>query len=150
AALSHKGFAFIDVISPCVTFNNHNGSTKSFEFFRDNERSITATDYIAPKETITADYKEGSMIDVTLHDSSRVRLRKLDANYNPSDPAAALQHIMKHQALGEVATGLLYLDVEDTELKERMDMVEVPLNSLGVKELRPDLTALEKINSSLR
>ena len=150
AALSHKGFAFIDVISPCVTFNNHNGSTKSFEFFRDNERSITATDYIAPREAITAEYEEGSVIDVTLHDSSRVRLRKLDANYDPSDSAAALQHIMKHEELGEVATGLLYLNVEDTELKEKMDMVNVPLNSLGVAELRPDNNKLESINKSLR
>jgi 2-oxoglutarate ferredoxin oxidoreductase subunit beta len=150
AALSHKGFAFIDVISPCVTFNNHTGSTKSFEFFRDNERSINATDYIPPRETITAKYDEGTMIDVTLHDNSQVRLRKIDADYDPSNSASALQHIMKHNEQGEVATGLLYLDVEDTELKEKMDIIEVPLNSLGVAELRPDLSELEKINASMR
>ena len=80
----------------------------------------------------------------------KVRLRKLDANYDPSDSAAALQHIMKHEELGEEATGLLYLNVEDTELKEKMDIVNVPLNSLGVTDLRPDSKKLESINKSLR
>lgn len=150
AAMSHKGFAFIDVISPCVTFNNHTGSTKSFEFVRDNEHSVTATDYVPHRETIKADYEEGSVIDVTLHDSSRVRLRKLDATYDPSSQSGALQHIMAHQEQGEVVTGLLYLDTEDSELKEKMAMVEAPLNSLGLAELRPDMAALEKINASLR
>jgi 2-oxoglutarate ferredoxin oxidoreductase subunit beta len=150
AALSHKGFAFIDVISPCVTFNNHNGSTKSFEFVRDHEHTVTGVDYVPHRETITVDYEEGTVIDVTLHDQSRVRLRKLDAGYDLSDQAGALQHIMEHQAKGEVVTGLLYLDAGETELKEKMDMVAAPLNSLGVAELRPDMAALEKINAGFR
>ena len=150
AALSHKGFAFIDVISPCVTFNNHIGSTKSFEFVRDHEHTVTGADYVPHRETITADYEEGSVIDVTLHDQSRVRLRKLDAGYDPSDQAGALQHIMARQAKGEVVTGLLYLDTGETELKEKMEMVAAPLNSLGVAELRPDMAALEKIKVGLR
>ncbi|MDG2284835.1 MAG: 2-oxoacid:ferredoxin oxidoreductase subunit beta, partial [Alphaproteobacteria bacterium] len=95
AALSHKGFAFIDVISPCVTFNNHTGSTKSFEFVRDHEHTVTGADYVPHREEITADYDEGSVIDVTLHDESSIRLRKLDASYDPSDQAAALQYMME-------------------------------------------------------
>jgi 2-oxoglutarate ferredoxin oxidoreductase subunit beta len=150
AALSHKGFAFIDVISPCVTFNNHTGSTKSFEFVRDHEHTVTGADYVPHREEITADYDEGSAIDVTLHDESFVRLRKLDAAYDPSDRAGALQYMMERQAKGEVVTGLLYLDTGETELKEKMEMVETPLNSLGVAELRPDAAMLERINQSLR
>lgn len=150
AALSHKGFAFIDVISPCVTFNNHGGSTKSFEFVRDHEHTVTGADYVPRREEITAAYPEGSVIDVTLHDESRVRLRKLDATYDPSDRAAALQYMMEHQAKDEVVTGLLYLNTGDTELKEKMDIVDVPLNSLKAADLRPSTEALEKINAGLR
>jgi 2-oxoglutarate/2-oxoacid ferredoxin oxidoreductase subunit beta len=150
AALSHKGFAFIDVISPCVTFNNHGGSTKSFEFVRDHEHTVTGADYVPHRDEITADYKEGAVIDVTLHDESRVRLRKLDATYDPSDRAAALQFMMDHQTRNEVVTGLLYLDTGDTELKEKMDMTSAPLNSFGTAELRPDMATLEKLNMSLR
>jgi 2-oxoglutarate ferredoxin oxidoreductase subunit beta len=150
AALSHKGFAFIDVISPCVTFNNHGGSTKSFEFVRDHEHTVTGADYVPHRDEITAEYAEGSVIDVTLHDASRVRLRKLDATYDPSDRAAALQYMMEHQAKDEVVTGLLYLNTGDNELKEKMDMTSAPLNSLGAAELRPSMATLDKINAGLR
>ena len=150
AALSHKGFAFIDVISPCVTFNNHNGSTKSFEFVRDHEHTVMGADYVPHRDEITAEYEEGSVIDVTLHDNSQVRLRKLDATYDPSDRAGALQYMMDHQSRDEVVTGLLFLDTGDTELKEKMDMTSKPLNSLGAAELRPDMATLERINAGLR
>ena len=150
AAISHKGFSFIDVISPCVTFNNHVGSTKSFEFVRDNEHSVTSTDYVPEREEITVEYETGSTVDVMLHDNSHVRLRKLDANYDPSDAAAALQQIMRFQEQGEIATGLLYLNVNDTELKEKMHLVDSPLNSLPFSQLRPGVEELEKINVSLR
>ena len=150
AAISHKGFSFIDVISPCVTFNNHVGSTKSFEFVRDNEHSVTSTDYVPEREEITVEYETGSTVDVMLHDNSHVRLRKLDANYDPSDAAAALQQIMRFQEQGEIATGLLYLNVNDTELKEKMHLVDSPLNSLPFSQLRPGVEELEKINASLR
>ena len=85
-----------------------------------------------------------------LHDNSHVRLRKLDANYDPSDAAAALQQIMRFQEQGEIATGLLYLNVNDTELKEKMHLVDSPLNSLPFSQLRPGVEELEKINASLR
>jgi len=149
-ALSHKGFAFIDVISPCVTFNNHVGSTKSFEFVRDHEHSVMDTDFVPHRAEIKADYGEGSVTDVILHDQSRVRLRKLDASYDPSNRNAAMHFLMERQEQGEVVTGLLYLNTEDDELKEKIGVVEAPLNSLGTADLRPDMTMLEKINASLR
>jgi 2-oxoglutarate ferredoxin oxidoreductase subunit beta len=133
-----------------VTFNNHGGSTKSFEFVRDHEHTVTGADYVPHRDEITADYAEGSVLDVTLHDESRVRLRKLDATYDPSDRAAALQYMMEHQAKDEVVTGLLYLNTGDDELKEKMDVTAAPLNSLGAAELRPDMATLEKINAGLR
>lgn len=150
AALSHKGFALIDVISPCVTFNNHTGSTKSFEFVRDREHSVVETDYVPLREEIVASYAEGTVIEVELHDRGRVRLRKLDAAYDPTDAAGAVRHIMERQEEGEVVTGLLYLDTGDSELKEKLEMVETPLNALGEAELRPGAAALERINASLR
>jgi len=150
AALSHKGFAFIDVISPCVTFNNHVGSTKSFEFVRDHEHSVMETDFVPLRQEITADYGEGAVIDVTLHDQSHVRLRKLDASYDPSDRNGAMQYIMERQEMGEVVTGLLYLNTGDDELKEKMEMVETPLNALTTSDLRPSQSALDKVNAALR
>ncbi len=150
AALSHKGFAFIDVISPCVTFNNHTGSTKSFEFVRDREHSVMATDYVPHRNAIMASYEAGSVLDVTLHDDSVMRLRKLDADYDPSDRTGAIGNIMTRQEQGEVVTGLLYLNVEDETLVDKLDMCDVPLNMLGSAELRPDATALNRINDRLR
>ena len=150
AALTHKGFAFIDVISPCVTFNNHFGSTKSFEFVRDHEHSVLATDYVPYHETITASYAEGEVIDVTLHNQCRLRLRKLDSDYDPEDPIGAVRYIMDRQAQGEVVTGLLYLDTGDDDLREKLELTSRPLNSLGEDALRPSPEVLESINASLR
>ena len=150
AALSHRGFAFIDVISPCVTFNNHTGSTKSFEFVRDHEHSVMATDYVPHRKEITADYESGSVVDVVLHDDSVLRLRKLDADYDPSNRTAAIGHIMARQEQGELVTGLLYLDVESESLTEKLEMTDIPLNALGTTDLRPDVAALEMINNRLR
>ena len=150
AALTHKGFAFLDVISPCVTFNNHVGSTKSFEFVRDHEHSVLETDYVPYRETISASYAEGTVIDVSLHDRSRLRLRKLDAAYDPGDAVGAVRYIMDRQEQGEVVTGLLYLDTSDDELKEKLELVPVPLNGLDEAALRPDGATLDAINASLR
>ena len=150
AALSHRGFAFIDVISPCVTFNNHRGSTKSFEFVRDHEHSVMDTDYVPVREPITAQYAAGSVVDVVLHDSSTLRLRKIDADYDPSDRVAAISNILSRQEQGEVVTGLLYVNVDDDQLMDKLDVTELPLNALGEAELRPEQSALDSINARLR
>ena len=111
---------------------------------------MTSTDYVPTKEEIKIEYETGTTIDIMLHDDSHVRLRKLDADYNPSDAAAALPHIMRYQEQGEIATGLLYLNVNDTELNEKMQLVDAPLNALPFSQLRPDADDLEKFNNSLR
>ncbi|OGA42081.1 MAG: 2-oxoglutarate ferredoxin oxidoreductase subunit beta [Betaproteobacteria bacterium RIFCSPLOWO2_12_FULL_62_13] len=150
AAIEHKGAAFIDVISPCVAFNNHPGSTKSYEYVRQHNEAVNRLDFIEGREEITADYAPGELIDVAQHDGSVLRLRKLAADYDPTDRVKATHYLAKHAAAGEVVTGLLYVNPRARDLHEYLDTVETPLNKLDVRELCPGSVALERINASLR
>lgn len=150
AALAHQGAAVIDVLSPCITFNNHTGSTKSYDYVREHNEAVTRLDFITPREEITADYGEGEVIDVRQHDGSILRLRKLHAGYDPSDRRRAMAYIQDHAAQGELVTGLLYVDPEAQDLHQQLGSVDAPLNSLGAAELSPGRAALEKINAGLR
>ena len=150
AAIAHKGAAFIDVISPCVAFNNHAGSTKSYEYVREHNEAVNRLDFIEVRAEIQVDYAEGELIDVTQHDGSVLRLRKLKANYNPHDRVAAMNYVHERQAKGEVVTGLLYVDSEAKDLHEHLATTETPFNRLGAKELSPGAATLAKINNSLR
>jgi 2-oxoglutarate ferredoxin oxidoreductase subunit beta len=149
-ALSHDGIAFLDVISPCVAFNNHPGSTKSFDYVRAHNDAVNALDIMIPREEITADYASGSATDVTQHDGSIIRLRKLDESYDPSDRLGAMAHLQERRAAGEIVTGLLYIQNEARDLNDRLNTVDIPLNALGDTELCPGAGALEKINAQLR
>src|SRR5712675_2318741 len=115
AAIAHEGAAFIDVISPCVAFNNHAGSTKSYDYVRDHNEAVNRLDFWPSREAITVDYSEGGVIEVPQHDGSIIKLRKLHADYDPSDRINATSMIASAAAGGEVLTGLLYLapDAED-------------------------------------
>jgi len=150
AGLMHKGFAFIDVISPCVAFNNHQGSTKSYDYVRGHTESVTLADYIGSHEEITADYDPGTAEDVHMPDGSTLRLRKLDDSYDPRDRYAALAHVLEHQAAGEVVTGLLYVDPDSADCHQIMGTVQRPLNALGEADLCPGNAALARINASFR
>ncbi len=150
AAIAHKGAAFLDVISPCVAFNNHPGSTKSYDYVREHNDAVNRLDVIPTRETITVDYAAGDAIDVPQHDGSVLRLRKLDPNYDPRDRIAAMNYVQEHQARGEVVTGLLYLDPEAGDLHDNMNTPRTPLNALGVADLCPGVDTLAKINASLR
>jgi 2-oxoglutarate ferredoxin oxidoreductase subunit beta len=149
-ALSHGGAAFIDVISPCVTFNNHAGSTKSFDYIRQHNEAVSRIDFITAKSEITADYAPGELIEVQQHDGSMLHLRKLKDDYDPTDRLAAMNYMQSHAARGEVVTGLLYVDPLATDLHLSMNTSERPLNALGPKELCPGNVALAKINAGLR
>jgi 2-oxoglutarate ferredoxin oxidoreductase subunit beta len=149
-ALSHGGAAFIDVISPCVTFNNHGGSTKSYEHVRQHNEAVSVVDFIAPGSEITAHYAPGEVVEVEQHDGTVLRLRKLHKDYDPTDRYAAMSYINDHAARGEVVTGLLYLDALPADLHTSLNTCEQPLNSLGVEQLCPGAKALEKINAALR
>ena len=150
AAIHHQGAAFIDVISPCVAFNNHAGSTKSYDYVREHNDAVNRIDFIEGRSPITADYEEGEVVEITQHDGTVLRLRKIDEDHDPTDKVAALNYIQEHQAKGEVVTGLLYADPRAEDLHRHLKTVEAPLNALGAKELCPGSAVLEKINASLR
>ena len=150
AAIQHKGAAFIDVISPCVAFNNHAGSTKSFDYVREHNDAVNRLDVITGRDPITVDYAPGSVQLVEQHDGTRIALRKIDADYDPHDRVGAMSFLQKHAARGQIVTGLLYVDPESDDLHSHLDTVEAPLNTLDAGELCPGNAALEKINASLR
>jgi 2-oxoglutarate ferredoxin oxidoreductase subunit beta len=150
AAIRHQGAAFIDVVSPCVAFNNHAGSTKSFDYVREHNDAVNRLDIISGRDPITVDYAPGSVQMVEQHDGTRLALRKLDADYDVHDRLAAMAFLQKHAAKGQVVTGLLYVDPDSEDLHAHLNTVETPLNTLEAKDLCPGGAALEKINAGLR
>jgi 2-oxoglutarate ferredoxin oxidoreductase subunit beta len=150
AAILHRGAAFIDVISPCVAFNNHAGSTRSYDYVREHNDAVNRLDVITGREAITAQYEPGSVEEVVLHDGSTVRLRKLHTDYDPHDRIAAMNYLQQHAALGEVVTGLLYVDPAPDDLHAHLNTVDAPFNQLGERELCPGAAALDRFNASLR
>jgi 2-oxoglutarate/2-oxoacid ferredoxin oxidoreductase subunit beta len=149
-AMAHGGAAFIDVISPCVTFNNHAGSTKSYDYVRQHNDAVSRIDFIDTAQPITAAYAPGEVVDVPQHDGSVLRLRKLHADYDPSDRQAAMSYMQHHAARGEIVTGLLYLDPVATELHTALNTCAAPLNDLAEAQLCPGRAALQRINAALR
>jgi 2-oxoglutarate ferredoxin oxidoreductase subunit beta len=150
AAIAHQGAAFIDVISPCVAFNNHPGSTKSYDYVRAHNEAVNRLDFWPSRDAVSVDYKDGDVISVPQHDGSVLRLRKSHPEYDPIDRVKALEYVAHHAAKGEVVTGLLYLHPESEDLHAHLNTVETPFNALGEKELCPGAGMLEKINASLR
>ena len=150
AAIEHRGAAFLDVISPCVAFNNHPGSTKSYDYVRQHNEAVNHLDFIEGKEEITADYEPGEVVDVPQHDGSIVRLRKLAADYDPTDRIKVMNYLQERAAAGEVVTGLLYVNPNSVDLHAHLNTVDTPLNKLDVRELCPGAVTLERINASLR
>jgi 2-oxoglutarate/2-oxoacid ferredoxin oxidoreductase subunit beta len=150
AAIEHKGAAFIDCISPCVAFNNHVGSTKSFDYVRDHNEAVNYLDFITPRAPIKVDYDPGSVEIVEQHDGSKLALRKLDADYDVHDRLAAMSFLQHHAAKGQIVTGLLYVERDSEDLHTHLNTVEAPLNTLSEKQLCPGSATLDKINSSLR
>jgi len=150
AAIAHPGAAFVDVISPCVAFNNHPGSTKSYEYVRQHNEAVNRLDFMPKRDAINVSYGEGEVITVPQHDGTMLRLRKLHPEYDPTDRIVAMNEIARAQAKGEVLTGLLYVRPDSEDLHAHLDTVEAPFNTLGAKELCPGSAMLEKIIASLR
>jgi 2-oxoglutarate ferredoxin oxidoreductase subunit beta len=150
AAIEHEGSAFIDVLSPCVAFNNHPGSTKSYDYVRAHNDAVNRLDFVSPRSPIAVSYAPGSVELVEQHDGSIVALRKLNDEYDIHDRLAAMNFLAVHAAKGEIVTGLLYLNPAPEDLHDHAHTVETPLNSLTEKELCPGSEALAKINASLR
>src|SRR5437868_835337 len=150
AAVSHRGAAFIDVVSPCVAFNNHPGSTKSYDFVREHNEAVNRLHFMPQREPITTDYAPGSVRELVLHDGGSVRLRKLHEAYDPSDKVGAMSYLEPPHAAGEVVTVLLYLNSDAGDMHASLNTVDTPLSELREKELIPGVAALEKFNASLR
>jgi len=150
AAIAHKGAAFIDVVSPCVAFNNHAGSTKSYDYVRDHNEAVNRIDFIPRKSEITVDYPEGEVVEVEQHDGSVLRLRKIHPEYDPHDRNRAMGYILEHQAKGEVVTGLLYSKPDSVDLHQHLNTAETAFNRMTERELCPGAQMLDRINASLR
>src|SRR3569833_3116636 len=150
AAIAHQGAAFIDVISPCIAFNNHTGSTKSFDFVREHNEAVNRLDFISTRMPIGLQQEPGTVAIVEQHDGSKLALRKLDADYDVHDRTAAMGFLQKHASKGQIVTGLLYMDKDGEDLHGHLDTVDTPLNALEAAELCPGQSALDKINASLR
>jgi 2-oxoglutarate ferredoxin oxidoreductase subunit beta len=148
-ALRHRGAALLDVISPCVAFNNHAGSTKSYDYVRAHNEAVNRLDFMPHRDAITTMYKAGEVIEVTQHDGSVLRLRKLAQGYDAGDRLAAMSHIANHESRGEILTGLLYVQPDADDLHANLNTVDVPLNRLGTRDLCPGSTALASINAEL-
>jgi 2-oxoglutarate/2-oxoacid ferredoxin oxidoreductase subunit beta len=150
AAIEHEGAAFIDVISPCVAFNNHAGSTKSFDYVREHNEAVNRLDFMPARAPIKVDYEPGSVQIVEQHDGSRLALKKLNDEYDVHDRVAAMGFLAEHAAKGQIVTGLLYVTQDPVDLHHHLKTVEKPLNTLAEKELCPGSGAIDKINASLR
>ncbi len=144
-AMLHKGFALVDIISPCVTFNDHEGSTKSYAHTRQFYHHVVDMDYIPPAKEIKAAYDEGSSMPIELHDGSKILLRKVDTEYDPTSRAKAFKYLRERFNAGEIVTGLLYIDEGRPEMHELMGNVDTPLSQLSLESLRPAKGELERI-----
>jgi 2-oxoglutarate/2-oxoacid ferredoxin oxidoreductase subunit beta len=150
AAMKHKGFAMLNVISPCVTFNNNPGSTKSYDYVREHVEVTGTMDFVPMMREITATYEAGSINDLTMHDGSVIRLKKLAKDWDPFDRMSAAAAMQRAKRGGEILTGLLYIDRESTDLHDILSTSETPLNALSLDELCPGSDALANLNASLR
>ncbi|MBK7251540.1 MAG: 2-oxoacid:ferredoxin oxidoreductase subunit beta [Gammaproteobacteria bacterium] len=150
AGLRHQGFALIDVLSPCVTFNDHEGSTKSYAYTREHYEPAVQADFIPFEREIKADYAEGEALPIVLHDGSRIVLRKIDQGYDPTDRIAAAAHIQERLKANEFLTGLLYVEPGQREFHEVNGTPAGPLNRVPYEKLSPGSKGLEKIISRYR
>lgn len=146
-SFSHRGSAILDVISPCVTFNNHEGSTKSLKYVKGHLDPIHDIDFIPPYENIEVDYDEGTDHEVELHDGSRIILHKLGKSYDPTSKSQAISAIHASIAEGKFLTGLIYYNPERKEFAEELNLCDTPLSELTEQDLQPSLEQLEQINA---
>jgi 2-oxoglutarate ferredoxin oxidoreductase subunit beta len=150
AAMSHKGFALIDVVSPCVTFNNHVGSTKSYNHTREHVSAASIVDFVPVEQEITLQQKAGSTQKVDLFDGASVRLTKVNDDYDPTSRRAAMTTLMNHKAENKVLTGLIYIDPDANNFHQMLNISNKPLNELDQNSLCPGADALQGINAGFR
>ena len=150
AAIAHHGLSIIDVISPCVTFNDHEGSTKSYAYMKEHEEPLHELDFISAFDEISVEIPEGEVREVELHDGSRLRLKKLERDYDPTDKMTALQTIAESEKQGHVVTGILYVDNSRKHFIDQLNVVDEPLGTLPESRTRPPRAVLDEIMEELR
>ncbi len=150
AAIAHRGTALLDVVSPCVTFNDHEGSTKSYAYMKDHDAPLQELSFIPAFEDISVEYDPGTTVDVTMHDGSHLRLRKLEEGYDPSDKIRAVARLMEAAAKEEVLTGVLFVDPRAPGFLDTLDLVDDPLATLQQERTRPPRAALDEVMAGLR
>jgi 2-oxoglutarate ferredoxin oxidoreductase subunit beta len=150
AALRHNGFALIDIISPCVSFNDHDTSTKSYRYTRDHYNEVAPVDFVPLRREITAETSDTAVVSVTMHDGSVVRFRRVASDYDPRDRDAAYAYVRKHQARGEVVTGLLHIDESAADMHHVSGTVDTPLIDIPFEQLCPGSAALSELMDEYR
>jgi 2-oxoglutarate ferredoxin oxidoreductase subunit beta len=150
AAIAHKGTVLLDVISPCVTFNDHEGSTKSYKFMQENDEPINEIGFVASFDEIEVDYSSGEVYEVEMHDGSNLRLRKLLEDYDPTDKANAVRTLMEAQDNDEILTGVFYINTEKPTFIDQLNLVDEPLGTLPESVTRPPRQALDVLMAALQ
>jgi 2-oxoglutarate ferredoxin oxidoreductase subunit beta len=150
ASIAHKGLSVIDVISPCVTFNDHEGSTKSYGFMKDHDEPLHELDFVPSYEDITVEIPEGEVMEVQMYDGSRLRIKKLHRDYNPTDRLGALSALEEAEAKNEVLTGVLYVNTEKPTFIDLLNLNDAPLATLPESKVRPGKAALDEVMEELR
>jgi 2-oxoglutarate/2-oxoacid ferredoxin oxidoreductase subunit beta len=150
AAIAHRGTVMLDVVSPCVTFNDHEGSTKSYKYMKDHDEPLQEIDFIPVFEDISIEYDPGTTVEVTMHDGSRLRLRKLEEDYDPTNKVRAITRLNEAKERGEMLTGVLYVNTQAPTFLDMLNITEQPLATLPASVLRPEPAALEQVMEELR
>jgi len=150
AAIAHRGTVMLDVVSPCVTFNDHEGSTKSYKYMKDHEEPLQDISFVPAFEEINVEYDAGSTVEVTMHDGSRLRLRKLEEDYDPTDKIQAIKRLMEAHEKGEVLTGVFYVNTQAPTFIDMLNMTDQPLATLPESATRPSREVLEQVMEELR
>ncbi len=150
AAIAHNGTVMIDVVSPCVTFNDHEGSTKSYKYMKDHEEPLHDVNFVPSFEDIAVEYDEGTSISVTMHDGSQLRLRKLEEDYDPTSRLVAIKRLAEAKENNEVLTGVFYVNPKAPTFLDMIDMTEDSLATLSQERVRPSRESLEQIMEELR
>ena len=150
AAIAHKGTVMLDVVSPCVTFNDHEGSTKSYKYMKDHEEPLHDINFVPSFEEINIEYDPGTTFDVTMHDGSRLRLHKLEEDYDPTNRIHAVKRLMEAHENNEVLTGILYVNAQAPSFIDMLNITEEPLATLPESKVRPGREVLEQAMEELR
>ena len=150
AAIAHKGTVMLDVVSPCVTFNDHEGSTKSYKYMKDHEEPLHDVNFVPHFENIEVEYDPGTTANITMHDGSQLRLKKLEEDYDPTNRITAVKRLMESHEKGEVLTGVFYVDTQKANFTEMLNMTDEPLALLKQEQTRPAKAVLDQVMESLR